>query len=696
MSFPLRPAWLWSGLLLAFSTWCCARDVAAPTATPVRVENLLLVTIDTLRADVLEDGASRRASTPNLDRLRAAGRSFPQAHAHNVMTLPSHANLLTGLYPYQHGVRDNLGFVLGETVPTAATLLRAAGFTTAAVVGAFPLDSRFGLDRGFELYDDAYPQSSRAGDPTLAERRGDEVVRRGLAWWRERASQRRFLWLHLYDPHAPYAPPEPFAKRHAEHPYLGEVAAVDSFLAPLLEPFLAGREASTLVIVTSDHGEGLGDHGELTHGLFAYESTLRVPLFLWAPGLPRGEDLSPARHVDVLPTMLDAAGLTIPPGLSGRSLLRPPTAKLDTYFEALEANLSRGWAPLRGVIEDGRKLIALPLPELYDLESDPTEQRNLIDDQKPTARELLARLPAESAWPPERGTSSTETEAALRSLGYLGGSAPGKAIYTAADDPKSLVEVDRKIHALIDLYQQRRLEEATVLAREIVAAQHAMGLGYYHLAQVLLERGLVEEAIAVMRQALSRGVATPALVRQLALSLAETEQFQEAVDLLLPLARSGDVDVLNTLAQVLSQGGRQDQANAVLDQVLVRDPDDSIAHETLALVALRRDAWEEARRHAERALGRSPNSAPAWNYLGVALHNLGARRDAVAAWQKAVELDPSDLDVLYNLGLAAAEVGETAVATDALERFIARASPERHREDLARVRPLLSRLKGTR
>ena len=285
-----------AGLLLAAFVAALPPGAKAPArpASPSRAtsssRDIVLITIDTLRADAPGFAGNPRSQTPVLDRLAAQGRVFTNAHAHNVVTLPSHTNILTGLYPFQHGVRDNTGFRLAAKVPTLATVLRGAGYATGAFVGAFPLDSQFGLNHGFDVYDDHYPKGANETEFVLPERRGDEVVRLALAWWRARQGRPRFLWVHLYDPHAAYDPPEPFASRFKDNLYLGEVAAADSFLAPLLEPFLAGRERPALVVVTGDHGEAFGEHGESTHGLFAYEATLKVPLVVWGRGAAPGRD----------------------------------------------------------------------------------------------------------------------------------------------------------------------------------------------------------------------------------------------------------------------------------------------------------------------------------------------------------------------------------------------------------------------
>ncbi len=676
-------------------------------ACPVAAEepprpDVLLITIDTLRADALGFAGNRTVETPVLDRLAAQGRVFTNAHAHNVVTLPSHANILTGLYPYQHGIRDNSGFKLGPVVPTMAGALRAAGYATAAFVAAYPLDSRFGLDRGFEVYDDHYPQGSAPTEFVLPERRGDEVVAAALEWWRSRDARPRFLWLHLFDAHAPYAPPEPFAGRYRDAPYLGEVAATDSFLAPLLGPFLDGREPPALIAMTADHGEALGDHGELTHGLFAYEPTLAVPLVLWGSGVEPGRDAGSARHIDLLPTVLAAVGVAPPEGpagmaLPGRSLLSGAgDHREDSYFEALSANLNRGWAPLRGVIRDGRKLVALPLPELYDLPSDPGEARNLVDRERRTARDLLAALPEESVWPPARGEVSPATAARLESLGYLSSEAEPRASYGPADDPKRLVELDRMMHRVIELYSRGDVLPAAELARAVVEKRPSMALGRSLLAQALLEIGEADQALKVMRRARADGVVTDTLLRQLGLTLAEAGNAAESLDVLRPLAASADPRSLNALALALTEAGDYRQAEAVLEGTLAADPDNPKAHQQLGLVDLRRGRWVAARDHSRRALELNDRLPLAWNNLGVARYQLADASGALDAWQRAIDLDPELWDALYNLGTKALEHGRHDQAGEALRRFVTEAPKTRYAADLRRARVLLNRLERAR
>jgi len=686
-----------AGLVLLALVSCSPGDgapaAAAPAPPGLAGADVLLVTIDTLRADALGFAGRADVSTPLLDRLAAAGLVLTAAHAHNVTTLPSHTNLLTGLYPYQHGVRENSGFVLADDVPTLATILSARGYATAAVVGAFPLDSRYGLDRGFDLYDDDYPQGGPGSRHRFAERRGDEVVRRARDWW-QRTPGRRFLWAHLYDPHAPYLPAPEFAARHRGAPYYGEVEAVDRYLEPLLAPFLDGGERPALVVVTADHGEALGDHGELSHGLFAYEATLKIPLLLWHPGIVPARDARPAAHVDVVPTVLDALGLPLPAGLPGRSLFAAPEPGRRHYFEALATYFNRGWAPLRGTITDGHKLVQLPLPELYDLAADPAESRNLVDAERRRYRELAAALPASPAWPPGQRTIDGEEAARLRSLGYLSAAPAVRDRFGPEDDPKRLVALDRKIHRTIDADARGDSETALRLGRELVAERPEMPFAYEQVATLLRDRERPREAIAVMEEAVARGVADTSLLRQLGFTLAEVGRAREAVEILRPLAADlSDLEAVNGLAIALSDSGRHDEAFTTLQGLLARQPDDVVALETLGVVELRRQRPAEARRALERALERNPESPLAWNTLGVVRAYQSDPRGAIAAWERAVALDAKLYDAIYNLGLTAARIGDTARARAALTRYLEVAPAERYPAETAKVRQLLASLR---
>jgi choline-sulfatase len=654
--------------------------------------DVVLITIDTLRADALGFYGNTKVETPVLDGLARESLVFDAAHASNVITLASHTNILTGLYPYQHGVRENSGFRLDDRNPTLATLLAAQGYATGAFVAAFPLDARFGLNRGFEVYDDRYPPSPSPYDFEMQERPATEVVSLARAWWDKARGRKRFLWVHLYEPHAPYRPPPPYAQRYANDPYLGEVATVDAALAPLLDAIRQDGKGRTILALTGDHGEALGDHGELTHGLFAYEATLRVPLLLWCPGrVAPGRSPRPARHVDILPTVLDGVGVAAPSGLPGRSLLAPE-GEGGTYFEALSASLNRGWAPLTGVISGGLKYVDLPIPELYDLKNDPEEKRNLAGERRDDVRRLKALLPA-GVEPTARASSSEEAKRLL-SLGYLSGSASHKGPYTAADDPKTLVGLDARLHRVVDLYQRGDPAGATALAREVLKERPEMGVTYEFLAFLLQGAGRDAEAAAVLRTAVAKGVASEDMRGRLALILSESGRSAEALEVLKPVAASDDPDTQNTLGIVLTDAGRTAEALKVFERALEKHPTNAVTLQNMGIALLKNKDAAGALDKFRRALAINEKLPRALNAMGVAQVQVGDAAGAITSWSRAVELDPKQFDALFNLGVLASQQGRPDIARTALSQFIATAPPALYARDLQEARRMLRGLGG--
>jgi arylsulfatase A-like enzyme/Flp pilus assembly protein TadD len=647
-------AWFWS-------------DSTPPLVERTVDQNVLLITIDTLRADALGSYGGP-AATPNLDGLAAAGARFEFAHAHAVVTLPSHASILTGLYPFAHGIHGNAGYRLPDDSVTLAGMLRTHGFATGAFVGAFPLDSRFGLDNGFDVYDDRFGPAEGPSDFTIAERSAEAVVAAARDWIESRAGP-WFAWVHLFDPHAVYQPPPPFDERYAGSPYHGEVAYTDQALGPLLDTARTAGDRPTLVVATADHGEALGEHGERTHGLFAYEATLRVPLILAQVGrasaVPREAVVStePARHVDIVPTVLDGLSLPGSAALPGRSLLEPPPVDREplSYFEALSASLDRGWAPLRGVLAGGDKYIDLPLPELYDLRADPAESDNLVVARAGRSRELdalLADLPVSDPLD-RRIAENAEVLARLRSLGYAGGGAPPRGVYTEDDDPKNLAHLDDAIHLGVDLYQRGRPREAVDIYREVIAERPELELAHRYLAFLHWSLGEVEEAVATLTRARDAGIASPDLAGQLGIYLAESGAADEAVPLLEALV-TGDrpgLDPLNALGIAYARRGDGDRALAAFERVLALDPDSATA------LANRGDVYFQR----------------------------GDRAAAVASWARAVELDPANFDALFKLATELVDAGDRAAARPYLEQFVRAAPPARYGDDIRRLTGLLER-----
>jgi arylsulfatase A-like enzyme/Flp pilus assembly protein TadD len=671
--------------------------------------NILLITIDTLRADALGAGGGP-ARTPNLDRLAADGVRFSFAHAHAVVTLPSHASILTGRYPFEHGYRDNSGFRLASGVDTLAMRLKRSGFATAAFIGAFPLDGRFGLTPGFDVYDGRFDDSGAGVAFILPERPAAVVADRAAAWIRAQPA-RWFAWVHVYEPHAPYRPPPPFDREYASQPYYGEVAAADAALGPLLDVVRASPR-STLVVATGDHGEGLGEHGEATHGLFAYEPTLKIPLIVadipagsrGTAALGAGEGGSrgtgevaaaPAFHVDIVPTILDAVDMPVPSDLPGRSL-RTAAARSDTtpraaYFEAMSPSVEYGWAPLSGLVMSAEKYIELPIAELYDVGRDPHEANNIASAASNRARALSARLVDFHALRPSAPQAeSAEAAARLRSLGYVAASAAPKARYTDADDPKRLVDLDRRMQDAAVLDAAGRLREAIPLYREALARRPDMIATARHLAFDYWRLGDADAAITTLQAALRAAGQSPGTEVQLGSYLLEHGRSTEAVALLEHAASAErSFDALSALALAYARLGRTADALRTLSKTLDVDPANAIAYENIGAVQLDAGNADEAKRAFERAVALNRGSSQGENGLALIAMRSGDRAAAIAHWKRAVEIQPANFDALYDLGVQLARDGQRDDAQRYLTQFARTAPPAQYAKELREVRSVL-------
>ena len=676
---------------IAVAALAAAWSWRAQAPQPLRRQaplSVLLITIDTLRADAIGASGNAVARTPWIDRLSSSGVRFTQARAHNVVTLPSHANILSGRQPFEHGVRDNAGFRFPATVETMATLLAAAGYRTGAFVSAFPLDSRFGLDRGFEVYDDSFIGAGPEPAFLIQERAGAETVARARAWLDTPDRRPAFCWVHLYEPHFPYP-----------RGYEADVSAADAALAPLLAPILEGAgNDRTLVILTSDHGESLGDHGEAAHGIFAYEPVLRVPLVLHQPALLKpAATTGAARHIDILPTVLDTLDLPAPPGLPGRSLL--PLAggeregDVTTYFEALSGQLNRGWAPLDGVIRGSRKYIRLPIPELYDLAADPAERRNLADADAEMLDEfdrLLASVHPRQE-PVVRAAESAETLERLRSLGYVTAvRGPERPHLQEDDDPKRLIALDTLLQDVVGRYLEGDVAGALERCRELVRRRPSMAVSWLHLAHLERARGDLAAGIRALQKAAALAPDSGTAVALLGAYLGEAGRAAEAVAWLEEPARRADADpqVLVAYGLALAKLGRHDQAVTTLDRAVAQDPSNArllVERGTAHMMAGQRD---RARQDFEAAIARYPDSARAYTSLGVLALEAGSPHEAIARWHRAVAVDPAEHQALLALGLFHWRSGRREVARPYLEFFLASAPPARYARELAMVRQL--------
>ncbi len=670
-----------------------------PRGAPPR--HILLVTIDTLRADAVGAYGSSSAATPGIDRLAAGGIRFATARAHNVLTLPSHANILTGRLPPDHGVRDNAGFRLAASYPTLATMLKEHGFQTGAFISAFPLDSRFGLARGFDVYDDGFVDATPRPAFLEQERSGVATVSAAVRWTGERRKDGAswFAWVHLYEPHYPYAPPEPYASRFGSDAYTGEVAATDAALAPLLQPILdAGGASDTLVVLTSDHGESLGDHGEATHGIFAYEAGLRVPLIVHYPPRLRARVVeAEAAHIDIVPMILDAIGQRPVEGLRGRTLAALNQQRNDeavTYFEALSGTLNRGWAPLSGVVSKGMKYIDLPIPELYDLRRDPMEQTNLAPSRPQEIDERRALLRMFGGGDVTRADETPEVRERLRALGYVSSSssgAPPKKVYTDADDPKRLISIENQLQEIVGLYLQGRLRDALSRAKTLVAERPEMRIALLQLAHLQREAGELEPAIATLRQSLAAHPGDAESASLLGAYLTAANQPRDAVELLQPFAAAPDADVQVLVALALAQAraGSFAAARDVIGRASGADPSNTNLLVTAGTIDLMANEMPRARQAFEKALSLNPELARAHSSLAALAAEEGKRDESLAHWRRAVALDANEAPALLAVGLSLVRRSRPDDARPYIALFAELASP-RYAEDAARARAWLS------
>jgi arylsulfatase A-like enzyme/Flp pilus assembly protein TadD len=652
--------------------------VPPPAAGALRGANVLLVTIDTLRADHVGAYGSALGLTPTLDRFASEGLRFDVAHAHVPMTLPSHTTIMTGLYPVANGVHDNGSFRFDGAKPTLAGELTRAGYRTGAFIGAFVLDARFGLNAGFDVYDDRVQGASANLD--IVQRTAEAVLAPAYDWIvgsnrqstlnnqsaisnQQSAIGDRpwFAWVHLYDPHEPYTPPEPFAGRYAQDPYSGEIAYADASLGAFFDRLRSVHALDrTLVVLTSDHGEALGDHGERTHGLFAYESTLRVPLVVWAPGaIAPAVASAPARLVDIAPTILDL--VAAPAGtFDGRSLRlltgsQQAADEPGSYFEALNANLTRNWAPLKGMVRGRLKLIDLPIPELYDLSADPGESRNLYASQRERARDLESRLDRVSTGARAAQTPAPldgDAEARLRSLGYVVGAAPRPArAFTPADDPKRLVHLNTLLDEAAAALSRGDAASAVTALRTAIGERPDLTIAYDRLAFVLRATGRLGEAVALLDSAARGGHADRPLLRSLGAALRDSGDTARSIAVLEPLARAdaSDVQTLDALGQTYARAGRPRDAESMFRRVLAASPNASATWNNLGSLYLSENRNDEALAALSKAVAINPDLAGAHNGLGVAYARKGELDRAAEEWRKALALRPDLADARANL-----------------------------------------------
>ena len=651
-----------------------------------------------------------RPTTPNIDAVAREGVLFKNVHTPVPMTLPAHVSMLTGTLPPTHGLRDNLLNRLPDGSLTLAGMLKPRGFTTGAIVSTFVLDRRFGTSQGFDTYDDRFQAVHKIGD--LSERKGDETARVARDWLDQHKEQPFFLFVHFYDPHEPYEPPEPFASKWSAHPYEGEVAFADYCVGQVLDKLRQlGLYDDTLIVITGDHGEMLGEHGELNHGFFIYEGALRVPLVMRVPRAPAASRQvdAPVSLIDIAPTIVSLVGAPVPkevqgvdlsPWLTGRGAAGGGRA---LYAETVTPTRYYGASSLLGVIVDGWKYIETTRPELYDLRSDPAEAVNLLEREPARAdalgRTLVAILAAAGRAPgpaPESAALDEASRQRLAALGYLGrGSDPSSHGFDRSkEDAKDLIAFFRKDQRLNKLVEAKKYPEARSLCEEMLrqrpgfadchlqmskiaaaegnldaaltAARKAVTVGprneraHVQLAGLLKERGDVDGAIAQLRHALTLEPNAPDTRMLLGRALAEKGRLDEAASLLGTAAtvQPESAAAATQLGFVLAKQGKLNEAVISYRRALALDPGSAEAHAYLGSALASQGQWDDAIDHFQAALKAKPENAELHDWMGVALRERGRTEEALGHFREAVRLAPGLAIAQYNLGRALKQQGK--------------------------------------
>ena len=655
---------------------------------PQRPLNILLITLDTFRADRIGDG------TPALARLGGEGIRFEAADSPVPLTLPAHASLLSGLLPLHHGLRNNGIGAFPANRDTLATTFGRAGYRTGAFVGSFILDHRFGLDRGFDRYDDEIVRNVTDSSGTFeAERRGGEVVDNALTWLRQSDARPFFAWVHLYDAHAPYAPPSPYPQT-----YDGEVAYVDAQVARLLAAVDRGH---TVVVVVGDHGEALGEHGELTHGLLLYEPTLHVPMIVACPSLPPRVVRTAVSTIDLAPTVASLAGVAFDKTVDGRDLAGDLRAGREPQAVAVYAETrypaTFGWSELASMRKSATKMIAAPSPELYDLDRDPDETTNVLTTERRAYRDLATRLDQLRATgiASQPAAVDDETRAKLASLGYIAPS--GSAIGTKRD-PKTLVNLFRTFETAMAMINAGRGRETIAPLKQLVHDDPSNHVFRETLARALRQGGDSRRAIALYREAVALAPNDADAWYNLAVALQENGERGSAPEAAFALGEAakrdpGRPEIHNIRGTALAEHGDPAAAEKEFRATIAADPRNGRAYNNLGNVlrAMNRDA--EAAEAYRKAIEIAPRYADPLNGLGVLLVAGGRAREAIPYFDSALQIAPDFYEAQLNRAIALQVAGDGAAAAAELQRLLARLPPSRaYDSERATARTLLGKL----
>ena len=642
--------------------------------------NVLLITLDTTRADHIGAYGYAKAKTPNLDLIARSGVRFANAYAQVPLTLPSHSSIMTGTYPLTHGVHNNGSYVLPPGAVTLAKVLKDHGLKTAAFVASFSVDSRFGLDQGFDVYDDNF-QEGTPFKAVNAERKAEQVLSVFAPWFDKIKDDQFFCWLHFFDPHLPYSPPSPYREQFADNLYDGEICYMDFIIGQvmrkLLDRNLLGR---TLIVVAGDHGEGFGEKGESGHGIFLYDNVLRVPLMLYAenhlPALKVVE--SRVRLIDIMPTVLDLMNIPKPDPVQGRSLLpyvqRKEKADLDSYIETVYPKENFGWAPLVGFISGVWKYIRAPHEELYDLKADPGEEKNAIAAAVRPAAELKKKLddtirasvvPGVSA----KQVLTSEEQARLRSLGYVDYSDP--TARGAAADPKDKLAELKVIQDAERLEFEGDFKSAAALHEQMLALRPGAASSYIGLALVRARLKDFDGAVAVLKEGVEKIPDSEILRTRLGYTYLVMGRIPDALATMgrVLAANPRSIDALTAVAVILDGTGRKDDAREYFQRGLAVEPENKFLRLGLAQNLAAAGRMSEAIELFIKLTQDFPLDGQAWQLLGISYAMMRDFDKAIDNLKQVLYIKPTPIAYFY-LAMSYKEKGDAAEAVKYLERYL--------------------------
>ena len=629
--------------------------------------NVILITLDTTRADRLSCYGFKDIDTPTIDLFASRGVRFEKCYAQTPLTLPSHTSLMTGTLPLFHGVRDNGGFIVPPEIKTMAELFKDKGYETGAFVAAYVLDSKWGLNQGFDTYFDRFDlrKFKRISLGTV-QRPANEVLDEALPWLDKKKDKPFFAWMHLYDPHSPYEPPPPYDKRYAAHPYLGEIAFADSEIRRLWQ-FLETNDLvrNSFLVLAGDHGESLGEHEELAHGFFVYQGAIHVPLIFVTP-FSRFQGLSSARVstlADVMPTVCEMAGMPVPAQVQGASLLPAFYGKSGkksslAYSETFYPRFHFGWSDLKSVQNERYKLILAPVPELYDVIQDPREEKNLVYLNKKAYEDLsagaeaLIRQFSQNAYETDYSKIDEESREKLAALGYIGSfQDPAKLKGKTLANPREKIGIFNELSRAREIGMGEDSEEGIRIIKGIIASDPDITDAYFSIGNIYFQHQKFAAAVEYFKQVLGRKPDDSFAAINVALSYEGMGKYAEEEDFVLDYLNKGvqEPQLYFLLGNMNFGRKKYDKAILYFEKCLSLNADSAASRNILAAIYIVKDDLNRAEQNLRQALELNPQLSNLHYNQAQINEKRGRTREAEAEYLKELGLSPKHFKAMYNL-----------------------------------------------